>query len=412
MPTDKRNVTFSVDGPTLSAVDLTNWANFEGQPNYNYILQKESAWTKGWDVNAEVPYLTKGNFFLSYDDEESIGKKAQYIVDNDLGGVIVWQVHGDIQCEGTFINYGSKLTQCTNLRSPLAEKIDSVFSSTSTPNEAPVLSVPATQSADANQTITFSVSATDADGDVLSFTAANAEITDAGDGSALVTYTAPNTGTDLIETIIVTVSDGRKSVSQNIQVNVKGSGIVVNTPPSLTAPASVDVESGQEVVISVSGTDAEGDALTYTASQGVVVTTATGADVTVSAPATDVATSFTVIVTVSDGEFTTDATVTVNVSAVGGGESTWDSTAVYTGGDSVVHNGVTYQAKWWTQGEEPGTSGVWAPVETGDGGPTDWSASKTYTGGDQVEYQGEIYKAKWWTKGDTPGNSNGPWELI
>ncbi|WP_087024569.1 glycosyl hydrolase family 18 protein [Thaumasiovibrio subtropicus] len=410
-PTEKRVVNFSVDGPTESAVDLTNWANFEGQPNYNYILQKQGAWTKGWDVNAEVPYLTNGKFFLSYDDVESIGKKAQYIVDNDLGGVIVWQVHGDIKCEGTFVSYGTKLKQCTKLSSPLAEEIDRVFSTNVIPNAAPVLTVPAAQAADAGQTISFAVSATDADGDALSFTAANAQVTDNGDGTALVTYTAPNVGNDTVETVTVTVSDGRKSVSADVTVNVKGSGIIVNTPPTLTAPASVDVQSGQSVVISVTGTDAEGDALTYTATQGTVAATATGADITFNAPVVDVDTAVSITVTVSDGEFTADAVVTVNVKAEVVGNA-WDASKVYNSGDTVVYNGIEYKAKWWTQGEEPGVAGVWAEVETGTGGPTGWSASKVYTGGDQVVHDGNTYKAKWWTQGDTPGNPNGPWELI
>ncbi|MDG4797905.1 glycoside hydrolase family 19 protein [Micromonospora sp. WMMD1082] len=38
----------------------------------------------------------------------------------------------------------------------------------------------------------------------------------------------------------------------------------------------------------------------------------------------------------------------------------WQSSAVYTGGMQVSHNGRNYQAKWWTQNEAPpGTSGVW-----------------------------------------------------
>ncbi|GAA1669241.1 hypothetical protein GCM10009830_13720 [Glycomyces endophyticus] len=37
----------------------------------------------------------------------------------------------------------------------------------------------------------------------------------------------------------------------------------------------------------------------------------------------------------------------------------WAATAVYTGGSKVTHEGVAYTASWWTQGEEPGTTGQW-----------------------------------------------------
>ncbi|MDD1794861.1 DUF5011 domain-containing protein [Enterovibrio sp. ZSDZ42] len=43
------------------------------------------------------------------------------------------------------------------------------------------------------------------------------------------------------------------------------------------------------------------------------------------------------------------------------GDSTWNATAVYGGGDQVTINGVTYQAKYWTQGDDPTASGEWGP---------------------------------------------------
>ncbi len=37
----------------------------------------------------------------------------------------------------------------------------------------------------------------------------------------------------------------------------------------------------------------------------------------------------------------------------------WNATSVYTNGMSVSHNGRKWNAQWWTQGEEPGTTGQW-----------------------------------------------------
>ncbi|WP_277752160.1 glycoside hydrolase family 19 protein [Streptomyces sp. C] len=37
----------------------------------------------------------------------------------------------------------------------------------------------------------------------------------------------------------------------------------------------------------------------------------------------------------------------------------WSSSAVYTGGAGVSYGGHNWQAKWWTQGETPGTTGQW-----------------------------------------------------
>ncbi|MFD4142786.1 glycosyl hydrolase family 18 protein [Streptomyces sp. NPDC058572] len=37
----------------------------------------------------------------------------------------------------------------------------------------------------------------------------------------------------------------------------------------------------------------------------------------------------------------------------------WSASATYTGGNQVSHKGHLWKAKWWTQGEEPGTTGEW-----------------------------------------------------
>lgn len=43
---------------------------------------------------------------------------------------------------------------------------------------------------------------------------------------------------------------------------------------------------------------------------------------------------------------------------------TWNSGDIYVENDVVTHNGTTYRAKWWTQGDEPGTTGQWGVWET------------------------------------------------
>lgn len=61
----------------------------------------------------------------------------------------------------------------------------------------------------------------------------------------------------------------------------------------------------------------------------------------------------------------------------------WSSSAVYVGGNVVTHAGASWRAKWWTQGETPGTTGewgVWERVGTCEGGepPTDPPGSEDF----------------------------------
>jgi chitinase len=100
--------------------------------------------------------------------------------------------------------------------------------------------------------------------------------------------------------------------------------------------------------------------------------------------------------------------------------SAWNATTPYGGGSVVAYNGHKWTAKWWTQGDIPGSNSqnVWTDNGTCTGGTTPpgtcsiaaWAAGTAYNGGAVVSYGGHKWTAKWWTQGDTPGNnSQGVW---
>ncbi len=126
--TYKSTKTFSVDGTLSSAADFINWSLFEGAPYYSYIVNHSSDWVEHWDSEAQVPYLTNGNYFLSYDNVESVTLKAQYVNDNELGGVIVWQVFGDMDfSNATSENSAYKLKKYTDIKTPLLDAVHSIL---------------------------------------------------------------------------------------------------------------------------------------------------------------------------------------------------------------------------------------------------------------------------------------------
>ncbi|CAM5230034.1 chitinase [Streptomyces spiroverticillatus] len=51
--------------------------------------------------------------------------------------------------------------------------------------------------------------------------------------------------------------------------------------------------------------------------------------------------------------------LTATTAAAAACATAWNSGAVYTQGMTVSYGGHNYQAKWWTQGETPGTTGQW-----------------------------------------------------
>jgi chitinase len=67
---------------------------------YTYIkdsLVDQNGFIRHWDENAKAPYLfnSKTNQLLTYDDEESIRLKCEYVLDNNMAGMMFWQYASD-----------------------------------------------------------------------------------------------------------------------------------------------------------------------------------------------------------------------------------------------------------------------------------------------------------------------------
>ncbi len=92
------STTPTLHGVSTGAVDNANFGVDEGSPQYYNIIPKiGNGFTRYWDNVAKVPYLisTANNSFVSYDDQESIAAKAQYINSKNLRGAIIWEITGD-----------------------------------------------------------------------------------------------------------------------------------------------------------------------------------------------------------------------------------------------------------------------------------------------------------------------------
>ncbi len=139
--THKTLKTFDVDGPLEMAHDFVNFKDWEGTPYHFYIVNNTSDWAEHWDDVAKVPYKTKGNFFLSYDNEQSIAAKANYIVDNKAGGVIIWNAFADLNMSNAsqIAEYG-KIQTYDNISHPLIDKVYEIFKN-SGGNEAPTVTI-------------------------------------------------------------------------------------------------------------------------------------------------------------------------------------------------------------------------------------------------------------------------------
>jgi chitinase len=64
---------------------------------YLQIEEKMYLFNRYWDAKAQAPYLiSKSNSTLiSFDDEESVALKSNYIIENNAGGLTIWPLMGD-----------------------------------------------------------------------------------------------------------------------------------------------------------------------------------------------------------------------------------------------------------------------------------------------------------------------------
>ena len=72
-----------------------NGSDFDDEVDYNEI--QFNGYTRRWDASAQVPYLvnSNGQMVLTYDDESSVGLKAQYVKQKGLLGAMYWNIEAD-----------------------------------------------------------------------------------------------------------------------------------------------------------------------------------------------------------------------------------------------------------------------------------------------------------------------------
>lgn len=125
-------------------------------------------------------------------------------------------------------------------------------------NKAPAVTVGADQEVPEGTAVMLTSTASDPDGDMLTKTWTQISgqlVTLTGEG-----FTAPATKTDQLLIFELTVTDGRAVVgplTQKVRVKTK------NRVPVASAPATVTVNATTHVTIEGSGTDPDGDALTF-----------------------------------------------------------------------------------------------------------------------------------------------------
>jgi PKD repeat protein len=202
-------------------------------------------------------------------------------------------------------------------------------------NRAPTLSQPANMTVNEGATADQTLNATDPDGNALTFSLAS------GPTYASVTTTTPGTGTATgnlhlapgfsnagTAAATVRVSDGSLTDQKSLTITVNN----VNRAPTLNQPANMSVVQGATADQAITGSDPDGNALTFSKVSGpafmtVTTTNATAGNIHLAPGASEPAGTSAATVRASDGSLSNDKTLTINVTAA----STNAQVAVYVG---------------------------------------------------------------------------------
>jgi GH18 family chitinase len=241
-------------GISFDSEDLYQPFTTFGQVGYNDIKPLiGDGYTRHWDSTCQVPYLTEdsGPTLWSYDDPQSIGLKCDYVIENDVGGVTIWDVTGD------------RINERQELLETVADKLmpqPSIFLSAAPDN----VTIHAGQAA----TYTLSVTATGSVTGPVALTLHNqpagvSAIFDPNPvhlpGTSLLTITNTTSLTPTTHVMTATGIHSPLSLSDSVSISL---AVISTSPPSpglllSAAPDNVTIHAGQAATytLSVTATD-------------------------------------------------------------------------------------------------------------------------------------------------------------
>jgi hypothetical protein len=163
-------------------------------------------------------------------------------------------------------NYPNVMITVTDNGSPPQNVSQSFTITVGNVNRPPVLGAIGNQTVNEGQLLSITITATDPDGNALSFTGANlpagAGLVDNNNGTAALSWTPTYSQAGNYQNVTVIVTDNGippQNASQSFTITVGN----VNRPPVLGAIGNKTVNEGQLLAITITATDPDGDALSF-----------------------------------------------------------------------------------------------------------------------------------------------------
>jgi chitinase len=296
-----------------------------------YVRKYDSTLVAPWLWNAEK------KVFLSTEDEQSVAAKADYVVDRGIGGTMVWELAGDYDWNAAKGQYeiGDTLTTSMYEKFKSAAPYGAKKSNTPLPTDAVDIAVDFTEFklGDSNYPITpklkitNNTSATLPGGTEFQFDYATAAPANASDQSGFGTKVikSDHTGGNI---------GGLKGDFHRVSLKLPAwQSLAPGGTVELSFNYYLPVSTPSNWTVNIAGT---AYALAGDLGRGTkLVEPGSGSSPSPSPSPSEPGTP---------GACTAPA---------------WNATSEYGGGVTVSHKSHQWKSKWWTKGEEPGTTGEW-----------------------------------------------------
>ncbi|AOT57899.1 Chitodextrinase precursor [Streptomyces rubrolavendulae] len=325
--------------PMWHAKNLEKGVAGDYLPSYGFPADTKltGTYARKYDSTLVAPWLwnAEKKVFLSTEDEQSVARKADYVVDKGIGGTMVWELAGDYDWNAAKGQYepGSTLTSLMYDKFKAAAPYGAKVSNKALPTKAVDIGVQFGEFklGDSNYPITPKVKITNntkttlPGGTEFQFDYATSAPANASDQSGFGTkvISSDHTGSNV---------GGLKGDFHRVSLKLPAwQTLAPGASVELSFNYYLPVSTPSNWTVNIAGTTY---ALAGDLARGTTVVepgTGTGPSPGPSDPPLP-------------GECTAPA---------------WNASAAYGSGSTVSHKSRTWKAKWWTQGEEPGTTGEW-----------------------------------------------------
>ena len=335
---DEDDLTLTLSGTDADSFNLSNEnvLTFKEAPDYETKTSYSITFTLTDDIetvtkdviieiinlNDVAPEFTSDATFSVDENQKAIGQITATDVEGDD---IAFSVSGNeilITNDGTLTFIEAPDYETKTVHTATVTASDGVNSTEQTitvninnlNDNNPVFTSSSNLNGDENQISIATVSATDADGDSVTFTTSSSDLAITSDGT-LSFISEPDFESVQTFTATITASDSERTTDQTVTVNVNN---LNDNAPVYTADTSVNVNENQTSAITVTATDADGDAISYSISGGAdkdsfSINSSSGVVTFNSAPDYETKNSYKVVVDVLDGGFVTSQEVTINI---------------------------------------------------------------------------------------------------